>query len=411
MTVPKRKVTFKVYAKGQRDQMSHSPAVLAVSNPQPALPTQLGIEAGFRTIFINYKAPDDLDWKGLLIWASTVQGFVPGDSNKVYDGPDTSIAIGNLSSDTEYFIRLAAYDAFGKTGLNVSAEFSVTTLLIGQYDYENLSIKNAHINSLSAGKLEADSVISKRIFIGKIGLDGTKDLIYVDDKQTSPVRRVRIGKLGTNIYDYGIEIRNKLGKLIFGANGLETKVVNVLNLDDAVSSRLFDTGDYKETSSTVLRPGWVWARGGTIGNAQSNASERAHADAWNLYKIYWEGYLEADLPVSGGRGASALADFDLNKKIEIPNRMGRVGVGAGQGSGLTNRRLGEKTGEEKHKQTIDELVEHDHDEILVKGRALSPSPLVGQRDRWVSGNTSKAGGGKPFNVMQPLIGVNIMIKL
>ena len=44
----------------------------------------------------------------------------------------------------------------------------------------------------------------------------------------------------------------------------------------------------------------------------------------------------------------------------IPDRRGRVGVGAGQGAGLTDRPLGSRFGEEVHLNTSDEMPSHAH---------------------------------------------------
>lgn len=510
MTTPTRNIRFKVYAKGMRDQMSHSPAVLEVSNPQPDLPTGVVLSPGFTSISMKYDPPDDLDFKGMLVWLSKTKGFTRKDDNKVYDGPDSSLAIVQekdgtaLISGKTYYLKFAPYDEFGKTGLNVSSEFKIKTIYVGTdhidddaittakivddaisnikiiddavtvkkikdasittakivdasittlkvantaitnakianaaittakianasittAKIENLAVLNAKINSLSAGKLEADSVITKRIFIGKIGLDGTKDLIYVDDKQTAPVRRVRLGKLGSNLYDYGIEIRDKLGKLIFGSNGLETKVVSTLNLDDAVSSRLFDTGERKETWNKTIKPGWVWERGGTIGSASSGASERAHADAWPLYKMFWEGYTNTLIPVSTGRGFNALADFNRNKKLTLPDSRGRVSIGAGKGTGLTNRVIGAKFGAETVSLTANQNGAHAHTGGKHRHSGIfrddggggiginnTPRLKAGLTDEGGDVLTTSSGSGSPHSNMQPSIAVNYMIKL
>ena len=49
--------------------------------------------------------------------------------------------------------------------------------------------------------------------------------------------------------------------------------------------------------------------------------------------------------------------------FRIPDRRGRVGVGAGFGAGLTNRPLGDTFGEEKHELIIAELAAHGHSQV------------------------------------------------
>lgn len=71
--------------------------------------------------------------------------------------------------------------------------------------------------------------------------------------------------------------------------------------------------------------GWVRANGRTIGNSSSGASERADADTENLFVHLWT--TDIALAVLGGRGANALADYNANKTITLPDYRGRVPVG------------------------------------------------------------------------------------
>lgn len=49
------------------------------------------------------------------------------------------------------------------------------------------------------------------------------------------------------------------------------------------------------------------------------------------------------------------------RTVNRPNRVGRVGVGAGTGEGLSARAVGARGGMEKHALTVAELAEHKHD--------------------------------------------------
>lgn len=73
--------------------------------------------------------------------------------------------------------------------------------------------------------------------------------------------------------------------------------------------------------------GWFFYSPGTIGNAASGATIRANADTLNLYVHYWDDFSSPSgntlLPVIGGLGASALDDFNANKKLTLPNMSGR----------------------------------------------------------------------------------------
>lgn len=120
---PHRKFRFQVLMRDKWGNYS-LPADLAVENPAPAQPTNLSVQAGYASIFVSFDRPTDLDFEGSLIWVSDTTGFVPGPENLAYDGPDTYKYLVAPERTTRY-VRVAAYDSFGKTELNVTAELSV----------------------------------------------------------------------------------------------------------------------------------------------------------------------------------------------------------------------------------------------------------------------------------------------
>lgn len=73
--------------------------------------------------------------------------------------------------------------------------------------------------------------------------------------------------------------------------------------------------------------GAVRANALTIGSASSGATELASATTLNLYLYLWNNLTNSVCPVTGGRGASALADFNANKPIGLPDLRGRVMAG------------------------------------------------------------------------------------
>ena len=81
------------------------------------------------------------------------------------------------------------------------------------------------------------------------------------------------------------------------------------------------TGDIKVKYSTGTLSGFVRANGRTIGSATSGATERANSDTQALFEYLWGA--DANLTVSGGRGASANADWTANKTIALPDWRGR----------------------------------------------------------------------------------------
>lgn len=88
----------------------------------------------------------------------------------------------------------------------------------------------------------------------------------------------------------------------------------------------WETGDLRHSFRSTAGDGWVLCSG-TIGKAGSSATRRANADCEDLFTLLWNSMADAQAPVSGGRGASAAADFAAGKTIQLVDTRGRVFVG------------------------------------------------------------------------------------
>lgn len=106
---------------------------ITASNSAPAAPaaTVTAITGGVQ---VSAPLPADSDYAGMQVWASTTSGFTPGAGNLVYDGVNNSANILNMfggapiASGVPLYVRVAFYDVFGKTGLNLTSQYSVTPL-------------------------------------------------------------------------------------------------------------------------------------------------------------------------------------------------------------------------------------------------------------------------------------------
>lgn len=98
-------------------------------------------------------------------------------------------------------------------------------------------------------------------------------------------------------------------------------------------------GQIIDATSETLDSGFLWCDGRTIGNASSGATARANADTQELFVHLWNNFANAQAAVSGGRGASALADFNANKTITLPDLRGRVVAGKDNMGGSAANRL------------------------------------------------------------------------
>jgi hypothetical protein len=145
--------------------------------------------------------------------------------------------------------------------------------------------------------------------------------------QPNPMRCDAAGRLGQFfLADGQIKIR------LTDVNGV-TQVVadNILVIGPSAggggggsvdATTVFATGDVKQAYGNSILTGWVRLNGRTIGSATSGATERANADAQALFTYLWGA--DSNLTVSGGRGASAAADWSANKTITLPDARNRA---------------------------------------------------------------------------------------
>jgi len=113
----------------------------------------------------------------------------------------------------------------------------------------------------------------------------------------------------------------------------------------------------------------------------------------------------------GGSGAN----------FNVPDMRGRIGVGLGQGAGLSNRPLADISGSETHTLTVAEIPAHRHDLTRRKnddagafdtGSAHSSESSAATTDRGNDGSfsTASTGDGLAHNNMQPYMVLRYLIK-
>lgn len=204
------------------------------------------------------------------------------------------------------------------------------------------------------------------------------------------------------------------------------------------------TGDFKDVYGTGNLTGFVRCNARTIGNATSGGTERANADTSALFVLLWNN--DPTLAVSGGRGASAAADYAANKTITLPDCRGRGRAAlsdmgnsdSGRVSttyfGCTGLVLGCAGGSESQTLTVAQLAVHSHGitdpghvHIETGSPAGGGSNHVFTPNNGTSGVTTNtldstasattgitinnAGSGAPHANVQPTILVTTYIKL
>lgn len=137
------------------------------------------------------------------------------------------------------------------------------------------------------------------------------------------------------------------------------------------------SGDIEWAAATSNKTYWVRANGNTIGNAASGASERTNADTQLLFIWLWTNFTDTQCPVSGGRGASAIADFNASKTITLLDMRGTGVFGVDtMGGGVTSRLTGVPVtfgsltlpgsivGENTHTLTTPQIPSHTHTAVV-----------------------------------------------
>lgn len=99
-------------------------------------------------------------------------------------------------------------------------------------------------------------------------------------------------------------------------------------------------------------------------------------------------------------------DGDASTTFNLPDMRGRSPIGAGAGTGLTNRSINDvSVGEESHTPTVAETAAHAHGftvPVSINGENGSGASILWKQSD-PTGTTDDAGGGQPFNVIHPCI--------
>jgi microcystin-dependent protein len=228
---------------------------------------------------------------------------------------------------------------------------------------------------------------------------------------------------------YKIRIEDGDGGLIIEYDELQGEVETV-DSGGGGGGTTIPTGFEMPAYTTGSVSGWVRENGRTIGSATSGATERANADCEALFLHLWGA--DANLAVSGGRGATAAADWAANKTIALPSARGRALVGlddmgnsaAGALAGGTFTfgdaiTLGSYGGAPTHTLTDAQIPAHDHNYDKTTASVISNSlPNSGGGSNngvtsigAVSTSSETIGGDTAHNNMQPFTLRTIYLKL
>jgi microcystin-dependent protein len=128
--------------------------------------------------------------------------------------------------------------------------------------------------------------------------------------------------------DYRVRITTSADALIYDADNIANPTPASAGGGGGVAdNEKFQTGYIISRLTGGTLDGFVRMNGRTIGSASSSATERANADAEDLFNYLCSNLPDSIAAVSGGRGASCAADWAANKTIVVPSMQGRLLAG------------------------------------------------------------------------------------
>lgn len=158
---PLRQFTVQVRAIDMLGNLSQ-PVSLIVSHPAPVAPS-FELSAVSEVVFVQTSETVG-DWAGTLVWMEKVSGFNPVTTVPRADQRSTWFSLPAEVEQT-YYVRVAAYDSYGKTGLNYSNE-KLIKATIKLFDPEAPSIPGQPFLVENVTEISLDGVLSTRLTIG-----------------------------------------------------------------------------------------------------------------------------------------------------------------------------------------------------------------------------------------------------
>lgn len=168
--------------------LSNGPAAaLSISKPAPAPPLSVSFSPASDSLVV--RTVKSANAKGMIGWLSTESPVDQAAENQVYSGISARFDIGDLSSLTQYYVKLASYDAFG---LGSASSHAVTTLNDAVAD----SIQQLTERDLSlAGDLEAIAqAAANRSHKQQINTDAVAEQLFNSALRAAEVERVQAGQ-------------------------------------------------------------------------------------------------------------------------------------------------------------------------------------------------------------------------
>jgi microcystin-dependent protein len=197
--------------------------------------------------------------------------------------------------------------------------------------------------------------------------------------------------------------RQQLGAAAYARRGAPGTAFIADSDITSVGGRVYDrsgavtpVGAIVAFGGTTAPPGWLLCDGRAVSRDEYAALHSAIGEGW-------------------GAGGDATGPL-----FNLPDLRGRAAFGAGQGTGLTSRELGQYVGEEAHVLSVAEMPAHNHDPggnfnrlVAVDCDGTTPGTdrtCGNEINTTVARPIATAGGGQAHNTVPPGAVVNYIIK-
>ena len=283
-----RQYQIKIYSRDLTGFLSTAYAVV-VNNTAPAI-ISFTSYPGVSSTFISVTTVPEPDVVGYQVYRSLTSGFTPGVTSDallpIYDGTNSYISV-NVPDIRVYYYKIAAYDSFGKSGLNFSSQQSVTALSLDAIAWSKTGITFAvgTTNQLTwtSGTITKQNTIAYTITSGSVAwITGTVYVYFNPAISTTTLQvtitlatAVGIGCYPLATYNGGDAANIKGGdgsafisgsQIIAGTVGASqlitgsAVITSTAQIGSAVIADVLTSSTYNETAHT----GWKLDKAGTF---------------------------------------------------------------------------------------------------------------------------------------------------
>lgn len=173
-TFPRRSLRFEITVSDTFGRTSVPDSRVFTNNPPEAIAASYVVNGD--TIYLTFPQMADNDFAGYLVWQDTAPGFDPAVLAPIADTTDSHLVI-PAAPLTTYYFRFAAYDLFGKEGINISPEIQIVTLTNG-VDTEPPEVPSGL--TLSSYIESVAGVVQRQVLVAEVGISNADDFAYFD---------------------------------------------------------------------------------------------------------------------------------------------------------------------------------------------------------------------------------------